>query len=43
MALDVFRIEDGWITEIVTFAPDTFPLFGLTMAMDAAPEMNTCN
>ncbi len=26
--------------EIVTFVPDTFPLFGLPILMDPAPEMN---
>jgi hypothetical protein len=26
LALDVLRIEDGLITEIVTFMPDSFPL-----------------
>jgi hypothetical protein len=40
LALDVLRIEDGLIAEIVTFSPDTFPLFGLSMLMDPAPEMN---
>jgi RNA polymerase sigma-70 factor, ECF subfamily len=40
MALDVLRIEDGVITEIVVFPPDTFPLFGLPLLMDLAPEMN---
>ena len=40
MALDVLRIEEGLITEIVTFVPDTFPLFGLPILMDPAPEMN---
>src|SRR5690349_8589300 len=43
MALDVLRIEDGLITEIVTFMPDSFPLFGLPMLMDATPEMNRCH
>jgi RNA polymerase sigma-70 factor, ECF subfamily len=43
LALDVLRIEDGLITEIVTFMPDTFKLFGLPMSMDAAPKMNTCH
>ena len=43
LALDVLRIEEGLITEIVTFPPDTFPLFGLPILMDAAPEMNTCH
>jgi RNA polymerase sigma-70 factor (ECF subfamily) len=40
MALDVLRIEDGLITEIVVFPPDRFPLFGLPLLMDAASEMN---
>src|ERR1700756_1548933 len=40
MALDVLRIEDGVITEIVVFPPDTFPLFGLPLLMDPAPEIN---
>jgi len=40
LALDVLRIEDGLITEIVVFPPDTFPLFGLPILMDPAPEMN---
>src|SRR5215471_18030186 len=43
LALEVLRIEDGLITEIVTFMPDTFPLFGLPILMDPAPEMNTCH
>ncbi|HEV3376451.1 MAG TPA: RNA polymerase subunit sigma-70 [Thermoleophilaceae bacterium] len=29
MALDVLRIEDGAVAEIVTFPPDLFPAFGL--------------
>jgi hypothetical protein len=39
MALDVLRIEDGLITEIVVFPPDSFPAFGLPMmvTMEAAP------
>lgn len=41
LAMDVLRIEDGLITEIVTFGPDTFPLFGLPILMDPAPERNT--
>jgi RNA polymerase sigma-70 factor (ECF subfamily) len=40
MALDVLRIEDGLITEIVVFPPDSFPAFGLPMVMDPAQEMN---
>jgi hypothetical protein len=43
LALEVLRIEDGLITEIVTFMPDSFPLFGLPILMDPAPEMNTCH
>ena len=43
LALDVLRIEEGLITEIVTFPPDTFPLFGLPILMDTAPEMNKCH
>jgi len=38
LALDVLRIEDGLITEIVVFPPDRFPLFGLPMLMDPPPE-----
>ena len=40
LPMDVLRIEDGLITEIVTFMPDSFPLFGLPILMDPAPEMN---
>jgi RNA polymerase sigma-70 factor (ECF subfamily) len=43
LALDVLRIEDGLVREIVVFGPDTFPLFGLPRLMDTAPEINTCN
>ena len=43
LALDVLRIEDGLITEIVVFPPDNFPLFGLPILMDPAPEMNKCH
>jgi RNA polymerase sigma-70 factor, ECF subfamily len=39
LALDVLRIEDGLITEIVVFMPDNFPAFGLPLIMDPAPEM----
>jgi hypothetical protein len=38
----VLRIEDGLVTEIVVFPPDSFPAFGLPMMMDAPPEMNKC-
>ena len=40
LALDILRIEDGMITEIVAFVPENFPAFGLPMTMEAAPEMN---
>ena len=40
LAMDVLRIEGGVITEIVSFMPDNFRLFGLPMLMDPA-EMNT--
>jgi RNA polymerase sigma-70 factor (ECF subfamily) len=43
LALDVLRIEDGLITEIVVFMPDNFPAFGLPMMMDAPPETNKCH
>jgi hypothetical protein len=43
LALDVLRIEDGLITEIVVFPPDSFPSFRLPMMMDAPPEMNKCH
>jgi len=43
LALDVLRIEDGLITETVVFPPDSFPLFGLPILMDPAPEMNKCH
>ena len=43
LAMDVLRIEDGLITEIVTFMPDNFPLFGLPILLDPAPEMNKCH
>jgi len=43
LALEVLRIEDGLITEIVVFMPDSFPRFGLPMLMDTAPEMNNCH
>ncbi len=41
LAMDVLRIEDGLITEIVGFMPDNFPAFGLPLVLDPAPEMNT--
>src|SRR5262245_24482266 len=43
LAMDVLRIEDGLITEIVTFVPDNFPAFGLPLILDVAPETNTCH
>lgn len=29
VAMDVLRVEDGVIAEVITFGPDRFPLFGL--------------
>ena len=43
LALDVLRIEGGLITEIVTFMPDNFPLFGLPLLMEPAQETKTCH
>jgi RNA polymerase sigma-70 factor (ECF subfamily) len=43
LALDVLRIEDGLITEIVVFMPDNFPAFSLPLMMDPAQEMNQCH
>jgi RNA polymerase sigma-70 factor (ECF subfamily) len=43
LALEVLRIEDGLIVEIVVFPPDVFPGFRLPMTMDAAAEMNRCH
>ena len=40
LALDVLRIEDGLIAEIVAFPADSFTAFGLPMTMEAAQEMN---
>jgi RNA polymerase sigma-70 factor (ECF subfamily) len=42
MAVNVLRIEEGLITEIVAFPPDRFAMFGLPMMMpmEAAQEMN---
>lgn len=37
LAIDVLRVEDGSITEIVTFMPENFALFGLPMVMEAEP------
>jgi RNA polymerase sigma-70 factor (ECF subfamily) len=43
LALDVLRIEEGVIAEIVTFSPDCFASFGLPLMMDEAPEIGTCH
>ena len=43
LALDVLRIEDGMITEIVVFMASNFPAFGLPLIMDEAPGMNQCH
>ena len=33
MALDVLRIEEGLVAEVVTFGPEVFPAFGLPPAL----------
>jgi len=38
LALDVLRIEEGVITEIVTFPGDLFPRFELPLTMDPRAE-----
>ena len=38
MALDVLKIEEGLITEIVTFGPKVFPAFGLPLTMRSEEE-----
>lgn len=38
LAMDILRIEGGLITEIVTFAPDHFPLFGLPPVLDPGQQ-----
>ena len=35
MALDVLRIADGLVAEIVTFPPEVFPAFGLPPSCSA--------
>lgn len=35
MALDVLQIQEGIITEIVTFGPEVFPAFALPLTMDS--------
>ena len=43
--LDVLRIEEGLITEIVVFMPENFTAFRLQMmmTMEAVSEMNWCH
>ena len=36
MALDVIRIEEGMISEVVTFAPSVFEVFGLPLSIEVA-------
>ena len=40
LAMDVLRIEDGLITEIVGFMADNFPAFGLPTMMDEPEGLN---
>ena len=35
VALDILQIEEGIITEIVTFGPEVFPTFALPLTMDS--------
>jgi len=37
LTLEVLRIEDGLVTEIVLFSPDVFAAFGLPSTLDAVP------
>jgi hypothetical protein len=39
LALEVLRIEDGLITEIVVFPPDSFPAFRLPMMMGVPADL----
>jgi len=41
LAMDVLRIEEGLIAEIVTFSPECFPSFGLPLLLDQAREIAT--
>jgi RNA polymerase sigma-70 factor (ECF subfamily) len=41
LALDVLRIEEGIITEIVTFAGHVFPRFGLPLTIDEQGRRKT--
>ena len=34
VALDILQIEEDFVTEIVTFGPDIFPIFALPLTMD---------
>ena len=43
LALDVLRIEDGLIAEIVMFPAENFPAFKLPMVMGAPPKVNKCH
>ena len=36
MALDILQIEEGMVTEIITFGPEVFPVFALPLTMDSA-------
>ena len=38
--MDVLRIEDGAITEIITFGYGLFPAFGSPAILDADPRSN---
>jgi RNA polymerase sigma-70 factor (ECF subfamily) len=38
MAIDVLRIEEGMISEIVTFGPEVFEGLGLPIALESQQE-----
>jgi RNA polymerase sigma-70 factor (ECF subfamily) len=37
MAIDLLRVEEGSIAEVVTFGPDVFPAFGLPLNLEDMP------
>ena len=41
LTLDMLRIEEGMIAEIVTFAGTVFPRFGLPLTIDEQPAGET--
>jgi RNA polymerase sigma-70 factor (ECF subfamily) len=41
VAIDILKIEEGLVTEIVTFGPEFFPTFALPLTMDAVGGRDT--